>query len=88
MIHELGHQFDMVPQGRAPPPTSRRRSTAGSGHVGSHCHNGISPPPASYSGATGSICVMFGATNGVTTFCANCLPCVRKTDLTAGWSAF
>lgn len=88
MIHELGHQFDMVPQGAGTSTDQPATQYSGSGHVGSHCHNGISPPQASYSGATGSICVMFGATNGVTTFCANCLPCVRKTDLTAGWSAF
>lgn len=87
MIHEVGHHVGMVPDGTGTTTDATATQYTGSGHVGSHCHNGVAAA-ASYANAAGSTCVMFGATNGVNAFCANCTPGVRKNDLTAGWAAF
>ena len=87
MIHELGHQFNMVADGSGTGPDSVATLYSGKGHRGNHCHEGL-PVQADYSGATGASCVMFGATNPSTAFCANCAPAVLKQDLSAGFSKF
>ncbi|HIJ70409.1 MAG TPA: hypothetical protein HPP87_03495 [Planctomycetes bacterium] len=85
MIHEMGHKIGMVPNNddldRLP------NQYDDSGHVGSHCHAGVSAM-ANYSGATGSTCVIFGACNGRTAFCTDCAGAVKKQDVSSGWSAF
>jgi type VI secretion system secreted protein VgrG len=85
MVHEMGHKVGMVPDGSSLDRTSTQYT--GKGHVGSHCHAGL-PVRSSYSGASGSRCVMFGATNGITAFCADCAKAVRRVDLSKGWRAF
>jgi len=87
MIHEMGHKVGMVADGTSKGPDKTAKFYEGKGHVGPHCHQGL-PVQDSYSGVSGSTCVMFGATNGITTFCADCTPAVRKVDLSSGWSAF
>lgn len=85
MIHEIGHKVGMVPNGTGVDRSPTQYDE--SGHRGSHCHNGITAR-ANYGGVAGSTCVMFGETNGLSAFCANCQPGVRKNDLSAGWRAF
>jgi hypothetical protein len=87
MIHELGHQLKMVADGTGRGPDQVSTHYTGKGHVGPHCHEGL-PVLADYSTSTGSSCVMFGATNGVATFCTNCVPAVIKQDLSAGFTRF
>ena len=86
MIHEIGHQLTMVSDGTGKGPDKVSTEYTGKGHVGSHCHHALGVL-ASYANVTGD-CVMFGATNGVTAFCANCAPAVVKQDLSAGWTEF
>jgi hypothetical protein len=87
MIHELGHQLNMVADGTGTGPDKVSTHYTGKGHVGPHCHEGL-PVQASYATATGSACVMFGATNGVTMYCSKCAPAVIKQDLSAGFTRF
>lgn len=87
MIHEMGHKVYMVCKGQGKEPDKPATQYDGKGHVGSHCHNGL-PVQANYGGANGSSCVMFGSTNGVSAFCANCDPAVKKMDISDGWTAF
>jgi type VI secretion system secreted protein VgrG len=84
MVHEMGHKVGMVPTGTTLDATPNQYT--GKGHVGSHCHTGLAVL-ASYSNVTGT-CVMFGATNNKSAFCADCAKAVKKVDLSAGWSAF
>ncbi|HEY6642888.1 hypothetical protein [Povalibacter sp.] len=86
MIHEIGHQLNMVADGTGKGPDRVSTQYSGKGHVGSHCHHSL-PVQADYGSASGS-CVMFGATNGISAFCSNCAPAVLKQDLSAGWTAF
>lgn len=86
IIHEMGHQFDMVVDGSGSGPDRVATQYDDSGHVGSHCHNGIAAQ-ADYSDEDGSTCVIFGATNDVSTFCANCAPAVKKQDLGDGFGS-
>lgn len=87
MIHELGHQVGMVSPGTGKLPDKPAKHYTGRGHRGDHCHQGI-PLATTFSSSTGTTCVMFGATNGVTAFCSDCSPAVVKVDLSDGWSAF
>lgn len=87
VIHEVGHQLRMVADGSGKNPDRVATQYTDKGHKGSHCHYNL-PVKTSYSGVSGSSCVMFGATNGVSTFCPNCAPAVVKQDLSAGWTAF
>jgi len=87
MIHEIGHQYGMVADGTGKLPDKVAKYYSGKGHVGGHCHAGLAVL-ASYNGVSGSDCVMFGATNGKTAFCADCSPAVKKLDLSAGRSNF
>jgi len=88
IIHEMGHKIGMVADGTGKLPDKVATHYTGKGHVGGHCHNGLSAELASYSGVHGSTCTIFGATNGVAVFCDNCKPAVRKMDVSEGWSAF
>mgnify|MGYP000896388958 CR=1 FL=1 len=87
MVHEIGHHIGMVPDGNGTNTDQTATQYINSGHRGSHCHNGV-PTAANYGGAAGSTCVMFGETNGLSAFCANCTPGACKNDLTTGWTAF
>lgn len=87
LVHELGHQFGMVPEGTGSSLDRHADQYTGSGHVGSHCHHGV-PTKTNYGDSasnTASTCVIFGATNGKLAYCSLCAPQVRKVDLTAGW---
>lgn len=81
-IHELGHSVKMVTKSHSNLDQTPNFYT-GSGHIGDHCHAGVSAM-ANYSGATGSTCVMFGATNGKSAFCTDCAKAVKKLDLSGG----
>jgi type VI secretion system secreted protein VgrG len=81
----MGHKVGMVPDGTTLDATPNQYT--GKGHVGSHCHTGLAVL-ATYSGVDGSTCVMFGATNGLSAFCADCARAAKKVDLSAGWSGF
>ncbi len=91
MIHEMGHQVNMVANGTGPRPDKVATHYEDSkGHVGDHCYNGAPDGQARYDAsadATASICVMYGQTNGKTDFCGNCTPAVRKQDLSPGWTS-
>ena len=88
LVHELGHQFGMVPVGTGGSLDRHAQQYSASGHVGSHCHKGTAAA-ANYSNTaatTASTCVMFGATNGKLALCGDCAPQARKLDITAGWT--
>lgn len=87
LIHEMGHKIGMVPDGTGKLPDKTSKHYANKGHVGNHCHQGLAVL-TNYRNATGSTCVMFGATNGKIAFCSDCTPALRKVDLSDGWSAF
>jgi type VI secretion system secreted protein VgrG len=92
IVHELGHQMGMTAdgEGKLPDKTASWYDNA-KGHRGNHCFHGLSPTLARYdSDADGSLskCVMYGATNGLSDFCINCAPAVRKVDLSDGWEPF
>ncbi len=84
--HEVGHQMGMVADGTGKGPDKVPTHYSGKGHVGPHCYYNLGVK-ASYVGGKG-VCVMFGATNGINRFCANCTIALLKQDLSAGWSAF
>lgn len=87
-IHELGHKVGQVSAGNGNSPDKAAKHYAASGHVGNHCYQGCTAGQADYNTSankTASTCVMFGTVNQKTTFCADCAPCVKKVDLTAGW---
>lgn len=87
LVHELGHQFGMVPEGNGAELDAHADQYTDSGHVGSHCHHGVAAK-ANYGDSASnaaSTCVIFGATNGKLKYCSLCAPQVRKVDLTPGW---
>ncbi|MCH9680711.1 MAG: hypothetical protein K0V04_04685 [Deltaproteobacteria bacterium] len=86
MIHEVGHKVYMVSDGTGKLPDKPAKHYTGRGHRGDHCHQGIALA-TTFSSTTGTTCVMFGATNGVSTFCSDCSPAVVKMDISDGWSA-
>ena len=87
MIHEIGHQFNMVAQGTGSGPDKVATQYTGKGHVGSHCYNGCGVQ-ANYSSHTASsTCVMFGAGNGKNAFCANCAIAMKKQDISGGFGS-
>ncbi len=83
-IHEFGHKIGMVPDGTGQLPDAVPTRYEGCGHVGSHCHAGL-PVQASYLGATGARCAMFGETSGPSSFCDDCAVAATKMDLSGGW---
>lgn len=87
MVHELGHKIGMVSPGTGKLPDKPAKHYTGRGHRGDHCHQGIALA-TTFSSTTGTTCVMFGATNGVSAFCSDCAPAVQKMDISDGWSAF
>jgi hypothetical protein len=87
MIHELGHQVKMAADGSGTSVDMVPKHYTGKGHQGPHCHYDL-PVLASYDNVMGSACVMFGATNGITTFCIHCSPSVSKQDLSSGFPTF
>ena len=88
MIHEMGHQCGMVPDGAGIKPDKVSTYYYGKGHVGPHCHMGLSASLTSYGGVTGAKCVMFGQISDVSNFCSNCTPALKKVDLSHGWKRF
>lgn len=87
LVHELGHQFGMVPTGADRTLDAHEFQYTGHGHVGSHCRKGVARAAGYGDDASlaASRCVMFGTVNGRIAFCGDCAPQVRKVDLTAGW---
>jgi len=92
LVHEVGHQVGMVADGSGSLPDKvATHYDSSKGHVGDHCHHGVAAGQARYDGAadlTASDCVMYGATNGKLAFCANCVPTVRKLDITGAIASF
>ena len=93
IVHELGHKVGMTnsaPAGVQLDPIATLYDDA-KGHVGTHCHHGIPAGQARYDASADHAladCVMYGATkDGVSAFCANCAPHVRKMDISGGWAA-
>jgi len=92
VVHEIGHSIGMVPDGSGKLPD---RLTSyyddAKGHVGNHCFYGLPANQNRYDSPSDVIrskCVMYGSANGVSDFCINCAPAVRKVDLSEGWRAF
>lgn len=79
IIHEVGHQLGMVSNGSGKLPDKTPNHYIGKGYVGDHCHTSLSATLASYSNSTGT-CVMFGTTNGISTFCGDCAKTIKKID--------
>ena len=92
MIHELGHKVGMVADGTGKLPDAvRTLYTSAKGHVGNHCYAGNAEGQERYdsaSDAAKSTCVIYGATNGKSAFCANCAPAMLKLDISDGWIKF
>ncbi len=99
MIHEIGHQIGMAVKGGARVnqigkvvnPSKLDSITTfydtTQGHQGNHCHAGIPLGQARYDGRNDkklSTCVMYGSTNGKSSFCAECANALRKVDLKNG----
>jgi hypothetical protein len=88
IVHEVGHQFKMVPDGSGKlPDKTTNFYDSSKGHVGNHCHTGIPTGQAQYNSQTDgalSQCVMYGATNGHSDFCSDCAKAVKKMDLSNG----
>jgi hypothetical protein len=92
VVHELAHQFAMVP----PAPNRRSKLDRGpkhydttQGHVGNHCYQGNPAGVANYQTSPNarqytenSTCVMWGQQNGVGQFCPDCEVSIRKADIT------
>jgi hypothetical protein len=80
LIHEIGHQIGMVPDGEDLRLDKHAHFYTEQGHQGRHCGNG-----ASYSGGAWSgnpTCVMYGSSTAATSaFCPECEKAVRKVDL-------
>lgn len=101
MIHEVGHQVQMVPDGTGIRPDkvathywggnkAANPTKSDKGHVGDHCYNGNADGQARYDASAdrdNAICVMYGSTKDANqTFCANCKPSARKVDISGGWA--
>ncbi len=85
IIHEAGHKCGMVVDGRGNLPDQVPAHYSGKGHIGGHCHSGLAPNLRSYAGVSGSSCVMFGETNGISSFCTDCSDSLKKVDINNGW---
>ncbi len=88
MSHELGHKIGMVSDDSSLDRTTNQYTAHG--HVGSHCHTGVTLPSGNFddSAISSTTCTMFGSVNGHVDFCEHCAKQVKKVDLSAGWSAF
>jgi len=86
LIHELGHQVGMVPNGFSKSKLNKGAYHYAHTHVGDHCYNGCSSAENLKSSLAlrKSECVMFGATNNKPNFCTDCGRNVKKTDLSEG----
>ena len=86
LIHELGHQVGMVPNGFSKSKLNKGAYHYAHTHVGDHCYNGCSSAENLKSSLAlrKSECVMFGATNNKSNFCTDCGRNVKKTDLSEG----
>jgi hypothetical protein len=88
IIHEIGHKIQQAANGTGIQPDKVATHYVFHGHNGDHCFNGCAATepnydtPATIAAAT---CTMFGTTKGLTTFCGNCAPAVKKADLGAGF---
>jgi len=90
MIHEMGHKVGMVASGAGKLPEKVATYYDDlKGHKGPHCYFGNPDYQARYDSATDrnrSRCVMYGETNGISSFCSNCKKALRKLDISKGWS--
>jgi hypothetical protein len=94
IIHEVGHQLEMVPNPSSIYHTKKLLDKGGyhyddskGRHVGDHCHYDIAVGQTRYDSATdrsNSKCVMYGSTNGKSAFCVECAKAMRKVDLAGG----
>lgn len=88
LIHEFGHQFNMVADGTGTQPDKVSTHYTGRDHRGPHCHHGV--PLAAHLGGQPGDCVLFGESNAtrMPNYCENCTPAIRKMDLSAGYARF
>ncbi len=88
LIHEFGHQFNMVADGTGTQPDKVSTHYTGRDHRGPHCHHGV--PLAAHLGGQPGDCVLFGENSDarLPSYCENCTPAIRKMDLSAGFSRF
>ncbi len=91
IIHEMGHKFDMTPDGKGKNVDKIASFYDSSkGHVGTHCFKGNAAGKARYDTAAvaaKTTCVMYGSTNGKSTLCSNCKKAMKKQDITNGWTS-
>jgi hypothetical protein len=92
LIHEMGHKIGMVADGLGISPDKvislYGKYSEAPTHVGNHCHHGIPDSDSPFDDIQNllkSKCVMYGATNNITTFCENCKMALRRIDITNGW---
>lgn len=88
IMHEIGHQIGMVPDGTDNGLNRGVYQYFGRGHVGSHCHAGIPHSVVTdYVKSENDIatCVMYGRMNIIRDkFCPVCASQVKKVDISKG----
>lgn len=88
LIHEFGHQFNMVADGTGTQPDKVSTHYVDRDHMGPHCHHNL--PLMDHFGGQPGDCVLFGESSAgrLPNYCENCTPAIRKMDLSAGFSRF
>ena len=91
LVHEMGHQVGLVPDGGKKKLARGKYLYKGKGHQGPHCFYGCDDKQTDYDDPVQvkkARCVMFGKTTRYSDFCADCKKAARKVDLSKGWTRF